>query len=104
MPAAFPGEHEGTSLPAVLRDDVGPGAVLTLNRPDARNALSEAMLAALAQALVDIAQDDRIRAVVLTATGPAFCAGHDLKELSARRSDPDDGRAYFTRMMDTCSA
>ena len=45
-----------------------------------------------------------MRAVVLTATGPVFCAGHDLKELTARRSDADGGRAYFKQIMTSCSA
>jgi enoyl-CoA hydratase/carnithine racemase len=45
-----------------------------------------------------------VRAVVLAANGPAFSAGHDLKEIAARRADPDGGRAFFTRMMTLCSA
>ena len=58
-------------------------AVLTLNRPETRNSLSEAMLDALGDALTAIAATRRVRAVVLAANGPAFCAGHDLKELTA---------------------
>jgi enoyl-CoA hydratase/carnithine racemase len=79
-------------------------AILTLNRPDARNSLSEALLAALGGALTAIASDASVRTVVLAANGPAFCAGHDLKELEARRSDPDRGRAYFAHIMSMCSA
>jgi len=79
-------------------------AVLTLNRPEQRNTLSEAMLAALVEALVAIAQDDKVRAVVIASSGPVFCAGHDLKELMAHRNDRDRGRAYFQHMMETCSA
>ncbi len=45
-----------------------------------------------------------IRVVILAANGPAFCAGHDLKELTARRSDPDGGKAYFRHIMTICSA
>jgi enoyl-CoA hydratase/carnithine racemase len=78
--------------------------VLTLNRPHARNSLSEALLLALSAAFNDIAADKSIRAVVLAANGPAFCAGHDLKELTARRTDPDGGRGYFRHIMTTCSA
>ena len=59
---------------------------LTLNRPDAFNALSEAMLSALQQALAGIAADDSVRVVVLAANGKAFCAGHDLKEMRAAPS------------------
>jgi enoyl-CoA hydratase/carnithine racemase len=87
----------------LLREDVSDIALLTLNRPDARNSLSEAMLEALSEALNAIAHDARVRAVVVTANGPAFSAGHDLKELNARRSDADRGRAYFKHVMTLCS-
>jgi enoyl-CoA hydratase/carnithine racemase len=88
----------------LLRENVGPVAVLTLNRPGARNSLSEALLNALSSALTTIAADRTVRALVLAANGPAFCAGHDLKELNGRRSDPDGGRGYFKQIMNTCSA
>jgi len=88
----------------LLREKLDSIAVLTLNRPQARNSLSEAMLTALGEALAAIAAERAIRAVVLAANGPAFSAGHDLKELTARRSDPDRGRAYFKHIMDGCSA
>jgi enoyl-CoA hydratase/carnithine racemase len=87
----------------LLREQDGPVAILTLNRPAARNSLSEALLGALSDALTDIAKDTTVRAVVLTANGPAFCAGHDLKELTARRTDADGGRGYFQQIMTTCS-
>jgi enoyl-CoA hydratase/carnithine racemase len=93
-----------TPEPLLLRADTGPLAVLTLNRPKIRNTLSEAMLHALANELAAIAENRRLRAVVLTANGPAFSGGHDLKELNARRSDPDRGRAYFQQIMLACSA
>jgi enoyl-CoA hydratase/carnithine racemase len=92
------------AAPALLRDNIGSIAVLTLNRPRTRNTLTEAVLAALADQLTAIAKDRTVRAVVLTARGPAFSGGHDLKELTARRSDPDGGRAYFRHIMLTCSA
>jgi enoyl-CoA hydratase/carnithine racemase len=88
----------------LLRADEGPVAVLTLNRPAARNSLSEALLVALGEAFAAIAKDEGVRGVVLAANGPAFCAGHDLKELSARRTDADGGRDYFRQIMATCSA
>jgi enoyl-CoA hydratase/carnithine racemase len=78
-------------------------AILVLNRPQARNSLSEALLIALSEAFAEIAADKTVRAVVLTANGVAFCAGHDLKELSARRSDADGGRNYFRQIMTICS-
>lgn len=82
----------------------GPVAVLTLNRPAQRNSLSEAMIAHLHGALAEIAADKAVRAVVIAANGPAFCAGHDLKEITAHRTGPDRGRAYFAKLMTACSA
>jgi len=87
----------------LLREDVGSIAILTLNRPEARNSLSEALLVALGDALTEIAHERTVRAVVLTANGPAFSAGHDLKELKRHRSDSDRGRAYFKYIMELCS-
>src|ERR1700722_7439112 len=92
-----------TSPPILLREDKGGIAILTLNRPQARNSLSEAMLETLGDALTAIARDRSARVVILAANGPAFCAGHDLKEITARRADPDRGRAYFQRIMTLCS-
>jgi enoyl-CoA hydratase/carnithine racemase len=77
--------------------------VLTLARPERRNSLSEAMLGALQAGLDQAARDAGVRAVVIAAKGSAFCAGHDLKELSARRSDADGGRAYFVEIMRRCA-
>jgi enoyl-CoA hydratase/carnithine racemase len=95
----------GTAAQAVLqRESAGPIAVLTLNRPHARNSLSEALLTALHQELGAITRDDSVRAVVIAANGPVFSAGHDLKELQARRSDPDRGRSYFEHIIGRCSA
>jgi enoyl-CoA hydratase/carnithine racemase len=78
--------------------------LLTLNRPDRRNSLSEAMLGALEAAIGEAARDAGVRAVVIAARGPVFCAGHDLKELTARRADADRGRAYTRDLMARCSA
>jgi enoyl-CoA hydratase/carnithine racemase len=86
----------------LLREDKGGTAVLTLNRPQARNSLSEALLEALGDALTAIAHDRTARVVVLAANGPAFCAGHDLKELNAHRKDDDRGRSYFKHIMGLC--
>ena len=88
----------------LLREDIGNIAVLTLDRPQARNSLSEAMLAALQQELDRLAGETRIHAVVLAANGPAFSAGHDLKELTAHRADADGGRGYVRHIMESCSA
>jgi enoyl-CoA hydratase/carnithine racemase len=77
--------------------------VLTLARPERLNSLSEAMLAALQSAIDGAAADAGVRAIVIAAKGAAFCAGHDLKELTARRQDPDGGKAYFEFLMGQCA-
>ncbi|MFD0915640.1 enoyl-CoA hydratase [Pseudahrensia aquimaris] len=75
---------------------------LVLNNPPA-NTLSEAMLDALDGALADAAQNGEVRVIIIAANGHLFCAGHDLKELTARRSDDDKGRAYFKSLMERCA-
>jgi enoyl-CoA hydratase/carnithine racemase len=90
--------------PILLRELVGDIAILTLNRPETRNSLSEGLIAALDAALREIHNDKNVRAVVIAATGKAFSAGHDLKELTARRNDADRGHAYFAGIMTACSA
>jgi enoyl-CoA hydratase/carnithine racemase len=80
------------------RDDRGV-VTLTLNRPRTFNALSEAMLTALGQAFDALAKDEAVRAVVLGASGKAFCAGHDLKEMRAEPS-----REYYERLFAQCTA
>lgn len=83
----------------VLRDDRDGVVTLRLNRPLQFNALSEAMLDALHQALADIAADARVRCVVLGGEGKAFCAGHDLREM---RGTPE--LAYYQALFARCSA
>jgi enoyl-CoA hydratase/carnithine racemase len=90
--------------PVLLREDAGGITVLTLNRPERRNSLSDALLVALTEAFSAIARDSSVRAVVLAANGPVFCAGHDLKEMTAGRADADGGRAYFAKVMAACGA
>lgn len=80
------------------RDDRGV-VTLTLNRPGAFNALSEAMLAGLGAALDALTDDESVRAVVLAAVGRAFCAGHDLKEM---RADPS--LEYYQQLFAQCTA
>ena len=85
--------------PLVLQTQDARGVVtLTMNRPQQFNALSEAMLEALQQALDRIAQDEQVRCVVLAASGRAFCAGHDLKEMRAEPST-----AYYERLFAQCA-
>jgi enoyl-CoA hydratase/carnithine racemase len=104
MDAKTAARTRDTSAPVLVRERDGNIAVLVLNRPQARNSLSEALLRDLANAIAAIGADKTIRAVVLAANGPAFCAGHDLKELTGRRSDADGGRGYFREIMTLCSA
>lgn len=89
----------------LLRDLDDDGILrLTLNDSGRRNALSEAMLEALAQAIADAGENSQVRVVVLAANGPAYCAGHDLKEMTAGRAAEDGGQAYFAKVMAMCSA
>jgi len=80
--------------PLVLRQDAGHVATLTLNRPATRNALSSTMLSALAEQLASVADDATVHVVVLAGNGPAFSAGHDLREIQAR-PDPCFRRELF---------
>lgn len=89
----------------ILLRDLGADGILrlTLNDSARRNALSEAMLTALGDAFAAAGDDTAVRVIVLAANGPAFCAGHDLKEMTAGRTGDDRGRAYFTRIMAQCA-
>jgi len=87
-----------TEDPLVLRTQDARGVItLTLNRPQAFNALSEALLAALQAEFDAIAGDERARLVVIRAAGRAFCAGHDLREMRAAPS-----QAYYERLFEQC--
>ena len=88
----------------ILRSDQDGVAVLTLNAPKSINALSEAMLAALSDMLDEIAADRSVKVVILRSGGKHFCAGHNLKEMSARRTDADGGFQYFQDLFAKCSA
>ena len=87
----------------ILRQDTDHIARLTLNSPDNYNALSVEMIAALTGQLQDIADDDGIRVVVLAASGKAFCAGHDLRQMQAARDGADGGGAAFADLFDACA-
>ena len=86
-----------------VEEEVNEGVLrLTIANPPA-NALSEHVLAALADALAEARDDEAVRVIVVTATGPVFSAGHDLKEMTAHRADSDGGRAYFEVLLRQCS-
>tara|TARA_B100001059_G_scaffold233606_1_gene274028 strand:- start:2570 stop:3355 length:786 start_codon:yes stop_codon:yes gene_type:complete len=85
------------------RHDTNAIAHLKMNAPEKLNALSEEMLSAL-QSQFDSLQNDRhIRAVILSGAGKAFCAGHDLKEMTAGRQAEDGGKAYFIELFQKCA-
>lgn len=90
--------------PLVLQQDEGAIRILTLNAPHRLNALSQAMIAALSARLDEVANDPKVRVVVLRGAGRAFCAGHDLAEMQASRADTDSGRAAFARLFADCAA
>ncbi|HPE61853.1 MAG: enoyl-CoA hydratase [Thiothrix sp.] len=100
---AYPATHSDPDQP--LRSVLQPNGVLylTLSRARQRNCLSEAVLDALQTALETAEADPACRVIVLGAEGPAFCAGHDLKELTAARTRGDGGRAYFADIMSRCA-
>lgn len=87
-----------TAEPILKRADAGDVATLILNRPAARNALSVGLMGALQDALDAIAKDRAIKVVIIGAEGPAYCAGHDLKEVRAH-----PGRAAYEALFAQCS-
>jgi enoyl-CoA hydratase/carnithine racemase len=87
----------------VLREDADAVATLTLNDPQRLNALSVPMLAALQAALDEIAGDPAVRVVIVRGAGRAFCAGHDLREMTAARQAEDGGRAFFAALFERCA-
>ena len=98
-----PGQNSEQEPIVQIRQD-GPIRQLTLNRPSARNSLSLAMLDSLHEALMAGHTDAGTKVITLAANGPGFCAGHDLKEMTAERCKPDGGRAFFTTTLQKCSA
>ena len=87
------------------REKIDPGILrLTLNDESRRNALSHAMLAEISSALTDVEADDKVRVIVIAANGPAFCAGHDLKEITAARSAEDGGRSEYEGLFSACAS
>lgn len=89
--------------PILIREDAASVAHLTLNTPGTLNALSDEMLAALTTELETIAGDPTIRAVILSGEGKAFCAGHNLKQMTAARAAEDGGLAYFQDLFARCA-
>lgn len=99
-------ETENTEI--IIQELTESGVLrLTLNDNGRRNALSEAMLKRLDEVMRSSASDASVRVIIIAANGPTFCAGHDLKEMTAGRDaagvNNDRGKAYFTKVMETCS-
>lgn len=92
------------SEPFVLREDTDGVSILTLNAPKSINSLSEGMLECLSARLDEIADDRGVKAVILRSAGGHFCAGHNLREMTARRADADGGFQYFQDLFAKCSA
>ncbi len=102
-PAAVAGT-KGKEAPLLVARPQAGVVVLTMNRAAARNSLSLTMIDALHLAVVELGKETGVAAIVLAADGPVFCAGHDLKELTAHRADTDGGHAFFADTMTRCSA
>ncbi|WP_306155717.1 enoyl-CoA hydratase [Roseovarius sp. MMSF_3281] len=90
-------------MPILERTDTGAIARLTLNHPEKLNALSDAMLAALSDEFEALAKDESIRVIIISGAGKAFCAGHDLKEMTQGRQAEDGGKAYFADLFARCT-
>lgn len=88
----------------LLRNDIDDVAVLTMNTPKSLNALSDTMLSTLHATFDSIADTPEIRAIILRGEGKAFCAGHNLKEMTAARQANDKGQAYFDDLFSRCGA
>ena len=85
------------------RNDKNSVAYILLNSPDTLNSLSDEMLGALTTELEKLKNDTKIRAVVLEGAGKAFCAGHNLKEMTKGRNAEDGGKAYFLDLFKRCA-
>jgi enoyl-CoA hydratase/carnithine racemase len=94
---------EESKMAILERNDTGAVAHLTLNMPERLNALSDEMLAALQGEIDALHADSSIRVVILSGMGKAFCAGHDLKQMTAGRQVEDGGKAYFKDLFDRCT-
>ncbi|UWQ34846.1 enoyl-CoA hydratase [Leisingera sp. M527] len=86
------------------RHDTGGIARLKMNTPEKLNALSDEMLAALQAQIDALREDSSIKVVILSGTGKGFCAGHDIKQMTAGRAAADGGKAYFQDLFARCTS
>ena len=100
------GNNKGNSSESILIELMTDNGVLrlTLNDSKRRNALSEEMMSSIATALSKAEKNPDTKVIIISANGPAFCSGHDLKQMSSGRKNDDDGLAYFTQVFSSCSA
>jgi len=103
MPDTTPVEPAPQNESVLLRQDHDAIAVLTLNRPKARNCLNKALLKELQRQMDDITASKAIKVIVLAANGPVFSSGHDIRELNARRGDTDGGLGFFENIFSLSS-
>jgi enoyl-CoA hydratase/carnithine racemase len=92
-----------SQAPFLSVENTGSILRLTLMRGSQRNPLSNAMLDAIVAALEAAATDKSVRAIVIAGEAPGFCGGHDLKEMTAHRTDTDGGRAFYEALFARCS-
>jgi enoyl-CoA hydratase/carnithine racemase len=90
-------------LPPILPSRADGILTITLNRPEARNALSESLMHALQLTLDEAAEDRNVKAIILAANGTVFSSGHDLKEMTGHRNDADRGLAYYRALFAQCT-
>lgn len=87
----------------LIREDAGAVATLTMNTPETLNALSEDMIDALQTQFDSLMENRSTRVVILRGTGKAFCAGHNLKEMTAARQAEDGGKQYWLDLFAKCT-
>ena len=98
-------KNNNSDIAILLKDTPAHGVLrLTLNDSKRRNALSEEMMLAISSSLKKASRKKDVKVIVISANGPAFCSGHDLKQMSAGRQNDDDGESYFTKVFASCSA
>ena len=104
MPAAGSRTDDTVPREALLESEHRAGIlILTLAQPQFRNSLSQAMIEAVQGAVDAASVNIAVRVIVIAAKGTAFCAGHDLKEVTAHRADTDGGRAFTQLLMQQCA-
>ncbi len=93
-----------SSVLEIKSNEIADGILtLTLNRPDQRNSLTRELMSQIIAAISAASNDSGVRVIVLRGNGPAFCAGHDLKEMTEHRSDTDKGKQFYKETMRQCS-